>query len=333
MKEFEVILGELKNKIYKPVYFFCGEEPYYIDRLTEYIAANILTDAEKTFNQMVYYGKDTSVDKVLDAVRRFPMMANNQVVIIKEAQELQHIDKLIPYFEKPQPSTILVINYKKKLDGRTKFASAAKKHVVFETKKMYDYQIPEWINTYLKKSGYTIGPEASQLMADHIGEDLSRIAHELDKLMLVIPKDNKTITKELIERNIGISKDYNVFELQKTIGIKNHLKANRIIEYFGSNPKASPPTMVISTLFKFFSNLLIYHHLDNKSPQNVASSLGLSHVFFVKEFEAAARNYSVQKIIANISILREYDLKMKGIGSVNTPPYELMRELLFKLMH
>jgi DNA polymerase-3 subunit delta len=282
---------------------------------------------------MVYYGKDTSVDKVLDAVRRFPMMANNQVVIIKEAQELQHIEKLVPYFEKPQPSTILVINYKKRLDNRTKFATAVKKHVVFETKKLYDYQIPDWINTYLKKSGYTIGPEASQLMADHIGEDLSRIAHELDKLMLVIPKDNKTITKELIERNIGISKDFNVFELQKAVGTKNHLKANRIIEYFGTNLKSNQYPMVTTTMFKFFSNLLIYHHLENKAQQNVASALGLTHTFFVKEYETAARNYPVQKIIANISFLREYDLKMKGIGSVNTPFYELMRELIFKLMH
>ncbi|HOT14093.1 MAG TPA: DNA polymerase III subunit delta [Bacteroidales bacterium] len=333
MKEYDEILNELKKKIYKPVYFFHGEEPYYMDRLTEYIAGNILTDAEKTFNQMVYYGKDTSIDKILDAARRFPMMANNQVVIIKEAQELQHIEKLIPYFEKPQPSTILVINYKKKLDKRTKLATLASKHVSFETKKIPDYKIVEWINNYLKKSGYNIGPEASQLLADHIGEDLSRIAHELDKLMLVIPKDSKTITKELIEQNIGISKDYNVFELQKTLGTKNHLKANRIIEYLGANPKANPPYIIISVLFKFFSNLLIYHHLDNKSPQHVASSLSLSHVFFVKEVEVAARNYSVQKIITNISILREYDLKTKGIGSVNTPPYELMRELLFKLMH
>lgn len=333
MKEFEELLKDLKNKIYKPIYFLMGEESYYIDQVTDYISKHVLTEAEKTFNQVVLYGKDTDVVTIINAARRFPMMSNYQVVIVKEAQELKKIEELLAYVEKPLKSTILVINYKyDTLDKRTKFSKALANHVLIEFKKMYDNQVPAWIISYLKKTNMTIDAEAAELLTEFLGNDLSRIAHELEKLIIILPEGTKMITKLHIEKNIGISKDYNNFELQKALGQKNVLKANRIADYFIKNPKASPFTVTVSMLFNYFSKLLTYHFLQDKSKSSVASALGINP-YFVAEYESASKKYSPAKVVAIISYLREYDVKSKGVGSGNIPEGELLRELVFKILH
>jgi DNA polymerase III subunit delta len=334
MREFDELIVELKNKIYKPIYFLMGEESYYIDQITDYISKHVLSDAEKTFNQLVLYGKDTDVIAIVNAARRFPMMANYQVVIVKEAQELKKIEDLLVYVDNPLKSTILVINYKyDSLDKRTKFYKALNNnHVLLEFKKLYDNQVPEWIINYLKRGSIAIDAEAAALLTEFLGNDLSRISHELDKLMIVLPEGTKMINKLHIERNIGISKDYNNFELQKAIGQKNVMKAFRIVDYFSKNPKASAFPVTVSTLFNFFSKLLTYHFITDKSRQGVASSLGI-HPFFVAEYEHAAKKYNPAKVVASISFLREYDVKSKGVGAGNLPEGELLRELVFKIMH
>lgn len=333
MKDFDELLKDLKNKIYKPVYFLMGEETYYIDIVTDYISKNVLSDAEKTFNQVTFYGKDAEVIKIIDACRRFPMMANYQVVIVKEAQELKKIDELIYYVEKPLTSTILVINYKyDTLDKRTKLYKTLQHHVLVDFKKLYDNQLPDWVISYLKKSNIAIDAEAAVLITESLGNDLSKIAHELEKLLLVLPEGSKMVTKQLIERNIGVSKDYNNFELTKALGQKNILKANKIAEYFSKNPKASPFPVTIQTLFSFFSKVLIYHFIQDKSKGAVASQLGVNP-YFVAEYEQAAKKYNPAKTVLIISYLREYDLKSKGVGNASTDDGELLRELLFKVLH
>jgi DNA polymerase-3 subunit delta len=333
MKEFDEILKELKNKIYRPVYFLMGDEAYYIDQLTDYISGHVLTDAEKTFNQTVFYGKDADVHSIINSARRFPMMANYQVVIVKEAQELKKLEDLLFYVEKPLKSTLLVVNYKYgNLDKRTKLYKALSNHILFESKKLYDNQVPEWIVNFLKKGGVAIDAEAAELIKESLGNDLSKIAHELDKLMLVLPEGNKMVTKTIIERNIGISKDFNTFELTKALGQKNILKANRIADYFNKNPKASPFPVTIQVLFSFFSKILSYHFIVDKSRGNVASSLGVNP-FFVVEYEQAAKKYPPAKAVAIIAALREYDMKSKGVGNSSVPDGELLKELLFTILH
>jgi DNA polymerase-3 subunit delta len=333
MKEFDEILKELKNKIYRPVYFLMGDEAYYIDQLTDYISGHVLTDAEKTFNQTMFYGKDADVHSIINSARRFPMMANYQVVIVKEAQELKKLEDLLFYVEKPLKSTLLVINYKYgNLDKRTKLYKALSNHILFESKKLYDNQVPEWIVNFLKKGGVIIDAEAAELIKESLGNDLSKIAHELDKLMLVLPEGNKMVTKTIIERNIGISKDFNTFELTKALGQKNILKANRIADYFNKNPKASPFPVTIQVLFSFFSKILSYHFIVDKSRGNVASSLGVNP-FFVVEYEQAAKKYPPAKAVAIIAALREYDMKSKGVGNSSVPDGELLKELLFIILH
>jgi DNA polymerase III subunit delta len=334
MKEFDELLKELKNKIYHPIYFLMGDESYYIDYITDYIGKHVLNDAEKTFNQLILYGKDTDIATVINSARRYPMMANYQVVIVREAQELKKIDDLIHYVEKPLKSTILVINYKySSLDKRTKLYKSLNEHdSIFESKKLYDNQVPEWIVKYLKKDNIAIDAEASVLLTEFLGNDLGKIANELDKLMLVLPEGTKTISKLHIERNIGISKDYNNFELTKALGQKNILKANRIADYFSKNPKASPFQMTITMLFGYFSKVLTYQFLKDRSRSNVASKLGINP-YFVAEYELAAKKYTAVKTAAIISYLREYDMKSKGVGNTSTSDGELLRELLYKILH
>jgi DNA polymerase-3 subunit delta len=334
MKDFDQILNDLKNKIYHPIYLFMGDESYYIDLLTDYISKHVLTEAEMTFNQMMFYGKDAEVRSIIDAARRFPMMANYHVVIVREAQELKKIEELIFYVEKPLKSTILVINYKySTLDKRTKFYKAlAGNAEILESKKLYDNQVPDWIVNFLRKDGISIDAEAAVLLTEFLGNDLSKMAHELEKLRLVLPEGTTLINKLHIERNIGISKDYNNFELTKALGQKNVLKANRIADYFGKNPKAAPFTVTIQVLFSFFSKVLTYHFLTDKSKSAVASNLGVNP-YFVSEYEQAAKKYNPSKTVAIISYLREYDMKSKGVGSSSVPDGELLRELLFKILH
>ena len=336
---FEQIMTELKKRQFRPVYFLTyfpkGGESYFIDLIADYIAENALQEQEKAFNQVIMYGKDTSVGTVLAAARRFPMMSQRQVVIVKEAQNLKEIDMLQLYMEKPLQSTILVICYKDKFDKRSKLYKIFDKSndtVIFESKKLYDNQVPSWITAYLTEQGYNIVPAASNLLAEYLGTDLSKVANELSKLMITLPVNEKKITPEHIEKNIGISKDYNVFELQKALGAKDVLKANRIINYFEGNPKDNSMVVVINSLYTYFVKILKYHYIDNKNQQTVASALGVPWNF-VDEYEAAARKYTASRITQIISILREYDLKSKGVGSSSASDGDLMREMVFKILH
>jgi len=330
---FDQIIDKLKNKIYYPVYFLAGEEAYYIDEISDYIEKNVLTDTEKEFNQTIIYGRDTSVPAIISAAKRYPMMANYQVVIIKEAQDVQKIEELDHYVENPLQSTLLVINYKyKKIDKRKTFSKLVeKKGVLFESKKLYDNQVPEWINNFAGQRGYRITPKATAMLSEYLGTDLSKIVNEISKLILNIPA-NAEINESLVEQNIGISKDFNIFELQNAIGTRNIVKANQIANYFAASPKENPLVKTILMLFSYFTKLLIYHQLTDKSRNNVASALSVSPLF-VRDYEIAGRNYNQKKLAAIISLLHEYDLKSKGVNNVSTAEGELLRELLFKILH
>jgi len=344
--DFNQIIADLKKKVYHPVYFLQGEESYYIDRISDYIETNVLDEAEKEFNQTVIYGRDTDIAAIIATAKRFPMMSNYQVVIVKEAQNIKNLvgraeeeksDKsknpFLAYIESPQRSTILVICYKyKTLDKRTSLGKQVAKHtVLFTSEKLYENKIPDWINNYLKNRHYTISPKAAMLLAEYLGTDLSKIVNELDKLMIDLPV-NSEITVEHIQNNIGISKDYNTFELQAAIGKKDVLKANQIINYFASNPKEYPLVVTIISLFSFFSKILTYHCLADKSKNNVAASLGI-HPYFVGDYEKAAKNFGTGKLKNIISDLREYDLKSKGVDNATTKEDDLLKELVFKILH
>jgi DNA polymerase III subunit delta len=331
--KFDQIISDLKNKIYYPVYFLTGEEPYFIDVISDFIEENVLTDTEKEFNQTIVYGLETDVKSIAAIARRYPMMSNYQVVIVKEAQHVDEIEELLPYVENPLNSTLLVLCYKfRKLDGRTAFAKkVGAKGAVFESKKLYDNQVGGWIENYLKQQGFSITPRATAIMADYLGNDLGKIVNESSKLILNI-RPGELITESLVEQNVGISKDFNTFELQNAIGEKNVLKANRIINYFAANPKDNPLVKVITILYSFFSKLLIYHQLTDKSKNHVASALGVN-VFFIGDYEKAARNYDPARLKRIVGYLREYDLKSKGFENVSISHGELMKELLFKILH
>ncbi len=332
---FEQIISDLKNKIYKPIYFLSGDEPYFIDLITKYIHDNVLSDAEKSFNQTVMYGKEAEIHTVIDTSKRFPMMANHQVVIVKEAQNIKNIDDLIHYVNTPLKSTLLVINYKyKTLDKRKKLYKAINENgILYESKKLYDNEVPGWINGYLKNKNRTIDPNAGMLLTEYLGNDLSKIANELKKLIITLPNGEFNITTSHIERNIGISKDYNNFELHKALTQKNVLKANRIVNYFGHNPKDNPFTLTISTLYYFYSKVLTYHFIkDKRDRKNIAATLKVSP-YFVGDYEKAAKNYNPKKTVEVIGLLREYDLKSKGFNNVSTSHGELLKELVYKILH
>jgi DNA polymerase-3 subunit delta len=331
---FEEIMSDLKNRIYKPVYFLAGEEPYYIDLISNYIEEKVLPESEKSFNQMVLYGEDTNISSIIDTSRRFPMMSNHQVIIVREAQSLKKIDDLAFYVEKPLHSTILVINYKyKTLDKRTRLLKLLTNQAVyFESNRLRDYQVPAWIERYLMVKGIKAEPNASAMLTEYLGTDLHKIVNELDKLLINLPAGKQIITNELIEKNIGISKDYNNFELQKAVGEKDILKANMIVHYFADNPKDNPINLTLASLFSFFTRLLTYHYLADKSKNNVASNLKINP-FFVKDYESAAAKYSVKKIVEIIGLLRIYDLKSKGFGDLSSAPGDLLKELIYKILH
>jgi DNA polymerase-3 subunit delta len=331
---YEEIISDLKKRIYKPVYFLAGEEPYYIDLITDFIENNVLSDSERSFNQIVLYGEETSIPSIIEISRRFPMMSSHQVVIVKEAQNLRKIDDLISYAEKPLLSTILVINYKyKSLDKRTKlFKALDNQAIYFESPRLRDYQVPAWIERYLMKKGIRTDPSASAMLTEYLGTDLHKIANELDKLLISLPADKPLITTVLIEDNIGISKDYNNFELQKAVGGKNVLKANMIVRHFANNPKDNPITLTIASLFSYFSKLLTYHYLADKSKNNVAAVLKINP-FFVRDYEVSATKYNASKTVDIISLLRVYDMKTKGFGDLSSEPGDLLKELVFKIMH
>lgn len=328
------ILKDLKNKVYHPIYFLSGEETYYIDLIADYIEENVLDAAEKDFNQSIHYGKEADMATIISEAKRYPMMANHNVIIVKEAQHLsKEIDKLESYLDNPTSTTILVFCYKyKTIDGRKSIGKKLKKQAVFlETKRLYDNQIPEWIISYLKNKNYDITPAAAILIAEFLGTDLSKIVNELNKLIINVPEGN-TIDPEAVEKNIGISKDFNNFELNKALGKKDVFKANQIIYHFSKNEKDHPIVVTIGLLYTFFTNILKYHYAKDKSRNNVAAILRISP-FFVQEYELAARNYPIKKSVKIIEYLRDYDLKSKGVNNASTPNSELLKELIFKILH
>jgi len=331
---YEEIISDLKKRIFKPVYFLAGEEPYYMDLITDYIEEHVLEEAEKSFNQVVYYGEDTTITSVIETARRFPMMSTHQVVIVKEAQSIKKIEDLLFYVEKPLLSTILVINYKYKvLDKRTKLHKILESQgLYFESGKLRDYQVPAWIEKYLLSKGIKTDPGASAMLTEFLGTDLHKIVNELNKLIITLPAAKPVITSSLIEKNIGISKDYNNFELQKAVGEKNILKANMIVHHFANNPKDNPLTLSIASLFSHFTKILTYHYLTDKSKNNVAAALKVNP-YFVKDYEASALKYNATKTIQIISLLRIYDMKSKGFGDVSSEPGDLLKELVFKILH
>ena len=334
MEEAKKIVTDIQKGDIKPIYFLMGEEAYYIDKISEYIEANILDEAEKGFNQMVLYGRDITIDDVVSNAKRYPMMAERQVVVVKEAQDLSRtIEKLTGYVNNPQPTTVLVINYKyKKIDKRKALYKAIKKGgVVFESKKLYDNQVPDWIRRVLAGQSYTITPKAAQMLVEFLGTDLSKIENELNKLKIVLPR-NSQITPEAIEENIGISKDFNNFELRKAVGERNMTKAFKIAKYFGENPKDNPMVVTVSLLFNFFSQLLQYHGLSDKNPRNVASALKINP-YFVNEYTSAARNFPMKNVSRAVAVLREFDVKGKGVGANTTPQGDLLKELLVKIFN
>ncbi|MBN1250707.1 MAG: DNA polymerase III subunit delta [Bacteroidales bacterium] len=333
MMTFDQIINDLKKKDYKAIYFLMGEESFYIDQITNYIANNVLSESEKAFNQIIVYGKDADALKIDNLAKRYPMMTKYQVVIVKEAQHIKNIDQLSFYASKPLNSTILVLNYKyKTLDKRKKLYKEIEKNgLIFESKKLYENQVPAWINSYLSKKKYNIDPIASALLTEFLGTNLSKIANELDKLIISLP-ENTVIKTSHIEENIGISKDYNNFELQNALIAKDILKANRIIDHFGKNQKENPIVLTINSLFFFFKKVLIYHFTKDKSSRSIASVLQINP-FFVKDYQMAAKKYNTKKVVDIISYLREYDLKSKGLGNISAAPEDLLRELIFKILH
>ena len=331
------IVKDIKAKIFKPIYFLTGDEPYYIDKLSEFIEKNVLTEDEQAFNQSVLYGADTNVTEILAVAKRFPMMADYQVVIVREAQGIQDfkakMDSLAAYAKNPQTSTILVFNYKyKKADGRKPFIKEVKKSGVFlESKKKYENELPEWITKVLRGKGYTIDQKAIFMLVEFLGNDLGKISKELDKLTTIL-ENGTIITPQHIEYNIGISKEFNNFELNSAISNRDVLKANRIINYFSKNQKQHPILATIPSIFGYFSKVLILHSLKDKSQNNVAKELSV-HPFFVKEYFVAANNYNLKKAVRVVSSLREADIRAKGVGANALPPGEILKELIFKILH
>ncbi|WP_340158919.1 DNA polymerase III subunit delta [uncultured Maribacter sp.] len=333
MDEAVQIVNAIKKGQISPIYFLYGEEAYFIDKISDFIGAKVLTEEEKGFNQMVLYGKDVSIDDIVGNAKRYPLMAERQVVIVKEAQYLSRtIEDLCAYAENPQQTTVLVICYKyKKLDKRKKLHKIIKKNgVILESKKLYENQVSDWLRKHLLGHGYTISHKASLLLIEYLGTDLGKISKELEKLKLVLPKETE-INPQHIEEHIGISKDYNNFELKRAIGDRDIVKATKIINYFAQNPKDNPFILTITLLHSFFTQLLQYHGLSDHSPKNVASTLRINP-YFVKEIQTAARNYPMKKVSAIISSLREMDLKGKGVGASPMKEADLLKELLYKIV-
>ncbi len=332
---YEEIVRNLKNEVYSPIYFLMGEEDYYIDRISDYLVNHALTEIEKEFNLTVLYGADTDIATVINAAKRYPMMSKYQVVVVKEAQHLRNIEELTYYLQKPLASTILVFCYKHRaLDRRKKItAEIEKAGVLFESKKLKEAQLPGFISSYLKRKQVEIEPKASEMMAEFVGADLNRMAGELEKLIITLPAGQKRITPELIERNIGISKDYNNFELRNALIAKDVLKANQIVKYFEENPKNNPLQVTLAVLFNFFANLMLAYYAPEKTDQGIAVQLGLRSPWQSKDYMIAMQKYSGVKVMQIIGAIRECDAKSKGIGNPSTPDGELLRSLIYMILH
>lgn len=337
MKDLEIILKNIKNKVFSPIYFFHGEEPYYIDLIVKELENNILTEEEKAFNQTLVYGKDTTYTEILSLAKQYPMMGDYQVIIVKEAQDLklnsEEQETFLKYIENPVASTILVFAHKhKKLDGKTKLSKTLDKHkMLFHSESVKDYNLAKWIQDECLKMKIKTAPNISHLLAEYIGNDLSRISNELHKIKLILNND-EILDEKLVEKHIGISKEYNVFELQKALGIKNSTTAMKITYYMSKNPKSNPLVMIIGNLFNFYSNIILYHTLRGQSPQEIASTLGINP-YFIKDYDAAVRFYPLKHATRVISILREFDLKSKGLGVNQTDDNELLKEMIYKILN
>lgn len=337
MKDLENIIKNIKNKVFSPIYFLHGEEPYYIDLITKELENNILTEEEKAFNQTIVYGKDTNYSEILSLAKQFPMMGEHQVIIVKEAQDLklneEEQDIFLKYIENPVPSTILVLAHKhKKIDTRKKFAKALDKdNMLFYSESVKDYNLAKWIQDECLKLKIKTIPNVPHLLAEYIGNDLSRISNELHKIKLIL-NNEEVLDEKIIEKHIGISKEYNVFELQKALGIKNISTSMKITHYMSKNPKNNPLVMIIGNLYNFYSNIILYHTLKGQSPQSIASTIGINP-YFIRDYDMAARNYPLKHATRVISILREFDLKSKGLGANQISDSELLKEMIYKILH
>ena len=332
---YESIMSELKKGVYQPIYYLMGEEGYYTDKITDYIIENSLTEVERDFNLTVFYGLETDIDTVVTAAKRFPMMAERQVIVVREAQLLKNIDNLLFYLQNPQPTTVLVFAHKNgSIDKRKKVATELeRKGVVLDSKKMKDEQLPSFITACLREKGLTADNKSVQMMRESIGADLSRIAGEIDKLAIALPQGATAVTPELIEEHIGISKEYNNFELQNALVNKDIYKANKIINYFAQNPKKNPIQMSLALLFSFFSNVMMSYYAPDKSERGVAEFLGLRSTWGVGDYIKAMRNYKAMHVMEILHLIRLADAQSKGAEGPQLPDGEIMRELLYKILH
>ena len=332
---YETIMSELNSGIVRPVYYLMGEEGYFTDRITDYIMENALNEFERDFNMTVYYGLDTDIDTVVTAAKRFPMMAERQVIVVKEAQMLKNIDSLLYYLQAPQPTTVLVFAHKNgSLDKRKKVATELERSgVVLDSKKMRDDQLPAFINGYLREKGLVADNKSVLMMRESVGADLSRLAGEIDKLAIALPQGSTNITPELVEEHIGISKEYNNFELQNALVNKDVLKANKIIQYFARNPKKNPIQMTLALLFSFFSNVMMCYYAPEKTERGVAEFLGLKNTWGVGDYIKAMKNYRAVHVMEILHLIRLADAQSKGAEGPQVPDGEIMRELMYKILH
>lgn len=331
---YDSIMRALKAGNFSPIYILMGDEPYFLDKITDYIADNVLQPEERDFNQSVVFGSDVTAAQVVDLAREFPMMATHRVVIVKEAQSLKNADLLVKYLATPVPSTILVLCYKGGKVDRSVLAKAKTSGIVFESKKKRDYELPDFIMGYLKLRGVTIDNKSASMIAEHIGADLSRLTSELEKVMISLPANDRRITPDVVEQQIGVSKDFNVFELKNAIVTKNIFKANQIIKYFDNNPKAGSLYSFVPLLFNYFQNLMIVHYAPEKNNENaLANYLELKSSWAAKEYITGMRNYSATKVLNIIHMIKVTDAKSKGIGNVSTSTGDLAKELLFFILH
>jgi DNA polymerase-3 subunit delta len=333
---YEEIVRDIVAKKYSPVYSLMGEEPYFIDKIDELLEANVLSESERSFNQMIFYGKDAKVEDIIASARRYPMMSKYQLVVVKEAQDLNKIDLLSHYIKKPMDSTVLVICYKyKKFEGKKSFIAEAKKTgVVFDSKKIYDNKMPAFIVSFLKSESLEIEGKSAQMLADFLGNDITRLAQETNKLKIVLNEaTSKRVTPEIIEKNIGISKDFNSFELVNAIATRDILRANRIVDYFGKNQKANPISKVLPVLFNYFSNLMICIYSKDRSEQGIMRTLNIQWAFKVAEYVSGLRNYKPMRVFDILHEIRLADATSKGFENNSIPIEDIYKELIYKILH
>ena len=331
--KYNEIIASIDNKEYRNIYFLSGNESYYIDKISKYISTNILTEEDRSFNQVTLYGKETNTQEIIAESKQYPFGANNRVVIIKEAQHVKNIESIMDYINSPLSTTILVICYKeKKIDKRKGFfKTIQKEHLLFESNKLYENQISKWIKDYCNEQNLSITHESCAILVEHLGTDLTRITNELDKLLINLNQE-KEITPSVIEQHIGINKDFNVFELQNSLGKKNVLKSNKIAKYLSSNSKHHPFVLTISSIFSFFKKVLIFKQIQNLDKATIAATLKINP-FFISQYQVASRNYTTVQLNFIFKYLRDYELRSKGIDNKNTSTESLLQELIFKILH